>query len=393
MTTQTSLQLGHTQSCTHQSSVNSFTEGLLWQRFIARKKKTLSHGYALIVCIAVFAVMSLNNGYIDAHLGHFWTLLWQEDLNANQQMQRYVLLEVRAPRVLLAMVVGMLLAMSGCVLQSMVRNPLADPGIIGITSGSAVAAAAVFIFAPLIPSIADWQIAASLSTQLITALSFLGQNLIFVAAFLGALLTLKLVLFLARTESGLSVTTLVLAGIAVNAFAGTLIGVMSYVADDDALRQITYWTMGSLAGVTWFKSLSVLILGCVAAILFLRYSNALNLLSLGESHARAMGMDVKRTTTSLLWLVALSVSLAVALCGAIGFVGLVVPHIARMLFGANQKVLLPVSGAMGALLLVLADMVSRNLVYPLEIPIGIVTSALGAPFFIYLIQSFKHRTN
>lgn len=368
-------------------------KGKLWQRFNERRNKTFKRATLLVSVLVLCVFFSLNNGYIDAHLGQLWLLLFDENLSAEQQMQRYVLLEIRAPRAIMAMMVGMLLAMSGCVLQSMVRNPLADPSIIGITAGAAAAASAVFIFSPMISPLPDWHIAQSVPIWVLEAANLLGKHFIFIAAFSGAILTLKLVLYLARTVNGINVTTLVLAGIALNALGTTLIGIMSYVADDDALRQITYWTLGSLAGVSWTKSLAVLVFGIIAAGIFMRFTNALNLLSLGESHARSMGLDVKRTNTALLWLVALSVSLAVALCGIIGFVGLVVPHIARMLFGANQRVLLPVSGAMGALLLVLADMVSRNLVYPLEIPIGIVTSALGAPFFIYLIQSFKYRTN
>ncbi len=354
-----------------------------------KHKRGLGAISVFVLLAATAAFLSMVSGHIDTDLAQIWYLLTAQTLTPEQQLQQYVLLELRAPRIVMAIMVGALLATAGCALQGLVKNPLADPGIIGITSGASVAAAAVFIFGG---SLQAWAItqAAGLGSGPVTAIvSFAMSNLIIFAAFIGALITLYFVMALARYEQGIDVITIILAGIAINALGATFIGIMSYIADDDALRLITYWTMGSLGGITWEKSKLVLAFGVIAIALFLRWSAALNMLSLGESHARAMGLDVDRYSRKLLWLVALSVALAVAMCGVIGFVGLVVPHIGRMLVGANHKLLMPVSAILGAFLMVFADLLSRSLVYPLEIPIGIVTSAIGAPFFIYLIYQQK----
>lgn len=333
----------------------------------------------LIALTFLFFVVALSSGHISAGIGDVFTLFWSSNQTQMSSVESYVLWQLRLPRILMAMVVGALLAMSGCALQGMVRNPLADPGIIGISSGAAACAAAMIIFQPLLHQHLDF-----LPT-------FTLNNLVILGAFAGALAAVYLVMKIAKGNFGINVITIILAGVAINALGSTLIGVMSYIADDDALRQITYWTMGSLGGITWSKSWLVITLSIIPIALFMSYRTPLNLLSLGESHARAMGINTRKHQQYLVWTVAFSVGLAISMCGIIGFVGLVVPHIVRILFGANHHVLMPMCGIIGALLLVLADMVSRTLVYPLEIPIGIVTSAIGAPFFLYLIYKQKQQ--
>jgi iron complex transport system permease protein len=282
----------------------------------------------------------------------------------------YVLTELRLPRVIMTLFIGALLAVSGCAMQGLVRNPLADPGLIGIAGGAAAAAAvSMAIVPPLVPALASVWVA--------------------LWAFGGALLSVWTVLRFANSTQGVSVATLILAGVAINAFTGTIIGAISYVASDDALRQITYWTMGSLAGASWTLCALVAAAGIIAITGLMMSRNALNLLALGENEAAYMGLNVARYKHVILWLVAFAVALATALCGIIGFVGLVVPHMCRTLFGVNHNVLIPACALMGALLLTVADTLARTLFTPMEIPIGIVTSAIGAPFFLYLLWQQK----
>ena len=278
----------------------------------------------------------------------------------------YVLSEIRLPRVIMTMLIGALLAVSGCAMQGLVRNPLADPGLIGIAGGAAAAAAlSMTIVPPLIPALESIWVA--------------------MWAFGGALLSVWTVLRFSNGPQGVSVAALILAGVAINALTGTVIGAISYVASDDALRQISYWTMGSLAGASWALCGLIALAGLVAFTGLMKSRNALNLLALGEKAAAYMGLNVTRYKHWVLWLVAFSVALATALCGIIGFVGLVVPHMCRAIFGVNHQVLIPASALMGALLLMVADTLARTLFVPMEIPIGIVTSAVGAPFFLYLL--------
>jgi iron complex transport system permease protein len=278
----------------------------------------------------------------------------------------YVLSEIRLPRVIMTMLIGALLAVSGCAMQGLVRNPLADPGLIGIAGGAAAAAAlSMTIVPPLLPALESIWVA--------------------MWAFGGALLSVWTVLRFSNGPQGVSVAALILAGVAINALTGTVIGAISYVASDDALRQISYWTMGSLAGASWALCGLIALAGLVAFTGLMKSRNALNLLALGEKEAAYMGLNVTRYKHWVLWLVAFSVALATALCGIIGFVGLVVPHMCRAIFGVNHQVLIPASALMGALLLMVADTLARTLFVPMEIPIGIVTSAVGAPFFLYLL--------
>ena len=233
----------------------------------------------------------------------------------------YVLSEIRLPRVIMTMLIGALLAVSGCAMQGLVRNPLADPGLIGIAGGAAAAAAlSMTIVPPLLPALESVWVA--------------------MWAFGGALLSVWTVLRFSNGPQGVSVAALILAGVAINALTGTVIGAISYVASDDALRQISYWTMGSLAGASWTLCGLVALASFIAITGLMKSRNALNLLALGEKEAAYMGLNVTRYKQRVLWLVAFSVALATALCGIIVFVGLVVPHMCRAIFGVNHQVLI-----------------------------------------------------
>ena len=280
-----------------------------------------------------------------------------------QDYQRAVIMEIRVPRTLLSILTGALLAQCGVVMQGLFRNPLADPGIIGVSSGAAVGAVFAITLAPV--AWIEW------STP--------------VGAFLAGLATTLVVYSLARTRNGTSVTILLLAGVALAAFAGAAIGLMSYFASDQDLRSLSLWQMGSLTSssdIGRWLGLAALVM---TAVQFQRRALALNAMLLGESEARHLGINVERLKLELILMTAVAVGVAVANTGVIGFVGLVVPHIVRMLTGPDHRLLLPLSAVCGALMLLLADTLARVLVPPAEIPVGIITALIGAPFFLGLL--------
>ncbi len=284
-------------------------------------------------------------------------------LSVLQSYQQAVVIELRLPRILLAVMVGAMLAQCGAVMQGLFRNPLADPGIIGVSSGAAVGAVIAIVFLPT--ALAGWTVP--------------------VAAFVSGLAVTLLIYGLAQTRNGTSVVVLLLAGVAISALAGAFIGFVSYFADDQDLRAVSLWQMGSLAGSDstsiWLATVTMLLL----AVAFQRRANALNALLLGESEARHLGIQVERLKLELIVLTAIGVGIAVACAGIIGFVGLVVPHIVRMVTGPNHKTLLPLTALCGAVLLVAADLLARLLVQPAELPVGLVTALMGAPFFLFML--------
>ncbi|MFV8438977.1 FecCD family ABC transporter permease [Vibrio owensii] len=285
-----------------------------------------------------------------------------------------VINEIRLPRTVLCMFIGAILAICGVVMQGLFRNPLAEPGIIGVSAGAALGGAfAIVVFADFsqnYPTLMN-----------LAALPFF--------AFLGGAITTVLVYWLGTSKFGTSVTIMLLAGVAISALSGAAIGFMNFIADDQMLRDLTLWSMGSLAGANW----SGISLAAVTLVLlmfwFQKKAMSLNALLLGESEARHLGVPVQKLKRQLILLSAVGVGITVSICGAIGFIGLVIPHLGRMLAGPDHRTLLPISALMGALLLTAADMFARVAVAPAELPVGIVTALIGAPFFIYLLFQQK----
>lgn len=278
--------------------------------------------------------------------------------------------EIRLPRTLLCIAVGGILGLCGAVMQGLFRNPLADPGIIGVSGGAALGAALAIVL--LTPLSQQWQ-------------ATLGIGLLPLLAFLGGALTTTLVYLLGTREGGTSVTVMLLAGVAITALSGAVIGLLTYLADDQMLRDLSLWQMGTLAaGKPADVALALLTLATLIW-LFLRDANPLNALLLGEGEARHLGVDVQALKRRLILLTAAGVGVAVAVSGMIGFVGLVVPHLVRLMAGPNHVRLLPLSALLGAALLLGADMLARTLLAPAELPVGIITALLGAPFFIWLL--------
>lgn len=279
------------------------------------------------------------------------------------ELQATVLHAIRLPRVLLGALVGAGLATSGAAMQGLFRNPLADPGLLGISSGASLAAAA----------------------SIVLGLNAFGIYTLPAAAFAGSLVSTAVVYLLAQSRGRISVTTMLLAGIAVNALCGAVTGLFTFLATDDQLRTITFWSLGSLGGATWrsVATAAPFILGGALGLPLL--ARALDALLLGESNARHLGIPVDAVKWAVVCLVALAVGASVAVSGAIGFVGLVVPHLTRLWLGPRHRVLLPAAALLGATLLVVADLIARTIAVPAELPIGIVTAITGAPFFLYLL--------
>ena len=286
-----------------------------------------------------------------------------------------ILSAIRLPRVILAGLVGVCLASCGTAMQGLFRNPLADPSLIGVSSGASAGASFVIVFGGV------W----------LQSSSFFGLSLVAGGAFLGGFLAVLLVYRLATSTTGTSVATMLLAGIAISALAGALNSLFSFFADNDMLRRISLWQMGSLDAANW-QRVSIAGLVTLALIVFLpKQSRALNALLLGESEARHLGVNVERVKRRIILLTAMGVGASVAVAGTIAFVGLIIPHIIRMLIGPDHRYLIPGTAMAGAILLVMADGFARVVVAPAELPAGILTALLGAPFFFSLLTQKRHR--
>ncbi|WP_141015669.1 FecCD family ABC transporter permease [Nocardioides sambongensis] len=272
--------------------------------------------------------------------------------------------EVRFPRVVLAALVGASLATAGAVMQGVFGNPLAEPGVVGVSSGAAVAAGAVIVFD--IALLGTWTIAA--------------------AAFLGGLVTTLLVYLLSRDGGRTEVVTLVLTGIALNAMTSAGLAFLLFLGDQQAREEIVFWTLGSLNGTRWAAVAVVAPIALVGMVAALMLARPLDLLSLGDRAARHVGVDVERLRLAAIVVVALLTAAAVSFCGTIAFVGLVVPHLIRMLAGPGHRMLIPASALGGALLLVSADLWARTAIENADLPIGLLTSLVGGPFFFWLIR-------
>ena len=331
------------------------------RRFSARSLITV-----LTVLLPVVVLVSLVIGTVNITISDALNALLG---SATNQQIGTILLDIRLPRILMAIFVGAVLASTGAVMQGLFRNPLADPSLIGVSSGASVGASLMIVSAG----------------GFIQSGALVGLSLVAVGAFVGGFTATLLVYRLATSGIGTSVTTMLLAGIAIAALAGALNSLLSYFSDNDMLRQISLWQMGNLSGASWLK---VGIMGSAALLLLLlfpRESRALNALLLGESEARHLGIDVQRVKQRLILLTALGVGISVALAGLVGFVGLIIPHMVRLAIGPDHRWLVPASALAGATLLVIADSLARIVVIPAELPTGILTALLGAPFFVALL--------
>jgi iron complex transport system permease protein len=285
---------------------------------------------------------------------------WQASFT---QQESAVLWAIRLPRVLQAAIVGGGLAIAGAALQGVFRNPLADPGIIGVSAGASLGAVGA----------------------LVSGVAIFGRFTTPAFAFLAGMLTAVLVYSLARFQGRTEVVTLILTGVAINAIAGALTGLIITIADDAELRSITFWSLGSVGGATWSSVGSMAPFAILGFLLLPRWGGALNLFVLGEKEARHLGVATEKVRIGVLLLAALVTGATVAFTGIINFVGLVVPHAIRLAVGPDHRVLLPASALAGASLLVLTDLLARTIASPIEVPLGVVTALLGGPAFLLLL--------
>lgn len=330
---------------------------------------------ALVLVVALVSLAALMVGAAQ--------LTWQETVSvllpgaaelagesSRASMVHPIIWQIRMPRLLAGLIIGAGLSACGAAMQGMFRNPLADPGLIGVSSGAAMGAVLMIVFGAVLPA---------------TLPNWVRESGVPLAAFVGAVATTIIIYRLSLVEGRVQVATMLLAGIAINALVGAVMGYTITRASDDQLRTITFWTLGSLAQVTWedLRAGAPLILGVVIALPFC--AKALNTMLLGDAEAMRLGVRADVLKRVLIALTALAVGAAVAAAGTIGFVGLVVPHVVRLCIGPDHRFLLPGSALLGAALLVGADLLARIIAAPAELPIGMVTALLGAPFFLYLL--------
>lgn len=331
--------------------------------------------YSKLLAISAFflffiALSSIATGPMNITLGESFNSLmpWSKaEIPAHIDL---IIHQVRLPRTILCMLVGAILAISGVVMQGLFRNPLAEPGIIGVSAGAALGAATAIV---LFSSTAE------------KYPLFMNFAAVPVFAFLGGAITTLIVYSLGTSKFGTSITVMLLAGVAISALSGAGIGYLNFIADDQMLRDLSLWSMGSLAGARWPYLLLASIGLIVLLSLFMRNASGLNALLLGEAEAKHLGINVQSLKKRMIILSAVGVGITVSLSGMIGFIGLIIPHLGRMLSGPNHKTLLPLSALLGGLLLTAADMFARVAVTPAELPVGIVTAIIGAPFFLYLL--------
>ena len=321
--------------------------------------------------LAAAVLFALASGASDASiLAAAGDLLFPSADAVLSMRDRIIIYDIRLPRVLLGALIGASLAVSGAVMQGLFRNPLADPGLIGISAGSSLGAVAIIVLG---------------GTALAPLTALFGSFALPLAAFCGGLAATMVLYHISTRHGRTSVATMLLAGIALAAMAMAFTGILIFVADDRQLRDLTFWSLGSLAGATWQK------VGMVAPVILVALSAApflargLNALSLGEATASHLGIPVQRLKYAAIVAVAAATGTSVAVSGGIAFVGIVVPHLLRLLIGPDNRYLLPASALLGASLLLLADAVSRTIVAPAELPIGIVTAAAGGPFFLWIL--------
>ncbi|MDO9536810.1 MAG: iron chelate uptake ABC transporter family permease subunit [Thermoplasmata archaeon] len=315
------------------------------------------------------AIIALTIGPVNIPVATVFKILfrfpqsWPDSYNV-------IVMDVRLPRILLGGLVGSALAVAGCAMQGLFKNPMASPYILGISSGSAFGASLAIV-------LGVGMAAGALAVPLM--------------AFIFAIVTILLVYNISRVGGRVPVETLLLAGIAVGAFFGAQVSLMKYFAGEE-LRSIVFWLMGGFWASSWDKvaiAFPLILLG-VAAIMF--FSRDLNIMLMGEDHALDMGINVESDKKIILIFASLITAAAVSVSGIIGFVGLIIPHIMRIIVGPDHRILLPASCLVGALFLICADTIARTIIQPTELPVGIITASFGAPFFLYLLRKRKRVT-
>lgn len=329
-----------------------------------------------ILLLVILAVISLYVGVYAFEKYSFTQLvqgLFYNDGTLTES-DRFVLLGLRLPRIVMAVLIGSALAVSGTCLQGMFKNPLATPDLIGITSGALMFAAVTIVLGssikPYIPQL-------------------LHFSLLSIMSFIGALLTMIMVYRISTSNGKTNVIIMLLSGVAITAMGFATTGFLTYISDDDQLRDLAFWNLGSLSAATWTKNAILAVIILLSYSFLINKGKALNAMMLGEKDAEHLGIPVERIKKQIVLFTALMVGASVAFAGNIGFVGLIVPYILRLIFKSNYNIILPLSAVLGSVLLLSADTISRTIAPPTEVPIGILTAFMGAPIFIIILIKNK----
>lgn len=330
-----------------------------------------------IILLVLMMVLSLDIGVYDFGKLSSYDVFWRFITNDSSLSlsEKYVIWEVRASRIIMAVLIGSMLAVSGTSLQGMFKNPLATGDLIGLTSGATLLAAIAIVlghtFQDYLP---EW----------------MRFSLVSISAFVGALLSMILVYRISTSGGKTNVVMMLLSGVAITAIGFAITGMLIYISKDDQLRDLTFWNLGSLAAATWTKNAILFAVLVISYFILLPKGKALNAMMLGEKDAQHLGINVEGLKKQIVVLTALMVGTCVAFSGTIGFVGLIVPYILRLLFRSDYHFILPLSAICGSILLLFADTLSRTIVAPSELPIGILTAVMGGPIFIAILLKFKN---
>ncbi|WP_284334641.1 FecCD family ABC transporter permease [Comamonas sp. NoAH] len=349
----------------------------LGQWFVAGRLKPQAALIAGVLLLALALLWGSARGAYAISPGQLWRVLCDSLLGSAQPgAEHLVFMNIRLPRLLLGAVAGAGLGLAGALMQGLFRNPLADPGLIGVSSGAALAAASAIVLGPVV----------------FPALAFtLGSWTLAASAFAGGVLVTVLIYSLGQSQGGTRIGLMLLAGIAVNALAGAGLGFLSHVSSDEQLRNVQLWLMGSLGHARWATVYLVAAVVLLCMGLAQALARPLNALALGESQAQLLGVAVERSKRQAVVLTALVVGTVTSATGVIGFIGLVAPHWVRLVAGPDHRVVLPCSALLGAALVLAADAVSRTIVQPAEMPLGVLTALIGVPLFLLMLRQFRSK--
>jgi iron complex transport system permease protein len=342
------------------------------------KKTSYSSIYLTLSLLLVIAiVLSAGTGAVYLSFREISALIAHKAFGSGivNPVHEGLFFQIRLPRTILCLFVGAALSVSGALMQSLFRNPIVEPGLVGTSAGSALGAALFIVLG---------------SNSFFSHLSFMGELLMPVCAFLGGLVATVIVYYFSASLNRVNISVMILAGIAVNAIANGATGFLAYIARDPQARSITFWNLGSFAGANWaavaFAGASTI----VGFFLSLRFAKSLNALQLGDTEAGYLGVNTERLKISIILINTLLVSIATSLVGIIAFVGLIIPHLLRLMKGSDNRYLIIGSALLGAIVLCITDMVCRVVIAPAEMPIGIITAFIGAPVFLWLLNRMKN---
>lgn len=365
----------------HKVKIDAKVSGHLNKAYAINKRPAIL--LTLLVILLAVLVLSAGIGAVEIPALKVLQLLTTPPFSAGWQsiapdsmQQALVFWNIRLPRLALAVMTGSALAVAGAAMQALLRNPLAEPSLVGVSGGAAVFAATAIVLG------GSWMPALQ---------SVLGEFALPAFAFAGSLSVTTLIFAISTRQGSTSVALILLAGIAIGSLCMALIGLLTFVATDVQIRVLNFWSLGSLGAATWPMVTMVVCLAGLPLIFLLKQSGALNTLALGEVQAQLLGVSVKQLSRRCIVAIALSVGAIVSVTGIIGFVGLVAPHLVRLTFGPDQRLVMPACAFVGAILVLLSDLLARTLVSPAEIPVGIITALIGVPFFLALLFRMRRK--